>query len=371
MDPHSGAGMIPEGKRFKFYRKSSFGVSTWTTWYIGNVIYYSSAVAEGGAEKQNAEEVEINHSGRGLQDQIELQMRSRLSRMLDRGYKSTREEALNGATNQLGLINPMLAQPLTKIATPYLSAEEPGYMQIKYDGHRCLVTRYEGKLFAYTRKGKEIKTMGHILQVLDSVIPEDTTLDGELYIHGLPLQTISSIIKRDQVACKDLCYHVYDIVDPEPFAIRWKRARSYIDPVAKPSVYCVPTDVVTSLAGVYEHFRRSRATKHEGSMLRLSTRGYEDGKRSDQLIKVKERDDEDFEVVDVVPGKHQVGILVLRLNDRAATFDCLAPGSVPQKQEILANKHKYIGRKVTVAFAHKTNDGVPFHGVALRFVEEL
>lgn len=360
--------MIPDGKKFTFYRKSSFGVSTWTTWHEGITIYYASAVQEGGSERINLEQVTINKSGRTIEEQIELQMRSRLSRMLDKGYKPTRDEALAGATNQLGLVNPMLAHPIDKVNVgPF----ERAHVQIKYDGHRCLLTRHEGKLFPYTRKGKPINTIGHVLKVLEPVIPEGVTLDGELYIHGLPLQTISSIIKRDQVACKDLCYHVYDIVESQVFSERWKYARSLIDPVATPFVHCAPTDVVTSLAGVYEHFRKSRADKHEGSMLRLDLRGYEDGKRSDQLLKVKEREDEDFEVVDVKPGKYDIGILVLRLNDRNATFDCTAPGSVIEKQAILANKQLYIGRKVTVAFAHKTNDGVPFHGVALRFVEEL
>lgn len=366
-----GDPMIPENKKFIFYRKSGFGLSTWTLWYSGSTIYYSSALSEGGAPQTFVERVEVNKSGRNLQEQIELQMRSRLSRMLDKGYKADRNEALKGATNQLGLINPMLAHPLNKVPTPVISEIRPGYMQIKYDGHRCLVTRFEGRMFAYSRKGKEIKTIKHVLEILDKVVPEGVTLDGELYIHGLPLQTISSIIKREQDLCRSLSYHIYDVVEPQPFMDRWQFVRSIIDPVQCAAVYCVPTQAVHGLEAVYEHFRRSREGGFEGSMLRLSTRGYEDGKRSDQLLKVKERSDEDFKVVGVKPGKNDVGILILKLNDREATFDCLAPGSVIEKQRILEESHKYIGRMVTVEYAHKTNDGVPFHGVATRFVEEI
>ena len=360
--------MIPEGKKFTFYRKSSFGISTWTIWYEKDIIYYASAVAEDGAERINLERVEVNQSGRSLIAQIELQMRSRLSRMLDKGYKANRDEALAGATNQLGLVNPMLAHPIDKVR---IAPFDRAHVQIKYDGHRCLVTRFEGQLMAYTRKGKIINTIPHILEQLDKVLLDEMTIDGELYSHGESLQTISSYIKRDQPGSRTLGYHIYDFVDPEPFAVRWNKLRRIIDPIAQDFVYCVPTDEITSLADAYEHFALARTEGYEGSILRLNLRGYEDGKRSDQLLKIKERDDEDFVVLDVFPGKNEIGILKLRLNDRKATFDCTAPGSVPQKQEILINKGSYIGRKVTVEFANKTADGIPFHGVATRFVEEV
>lgn len=363
--------MAIEHKKYTFYRKSSFGISTWTIWYEGSIIYYSSAVVEGGAEKVHAEAVHINQSGRTLDKQIELQMASRLSRMLDKGYKATREEALLGSTNQLGLVNPMLAQPLEKIKIPTISEDRPAYMQYKYDGHRCLVTRFEGKMLAYTRKGKIISTIPHVLDILESRIPEGVTLDGELYVHGQSLQAISSYIKRNQPASATLAYHIYDVVENEPFDFRWRFLTELIGYVEGPQVHCVPTHKVHSLEAVFDHFKQSRAAGYEGSMLRLSIRGYEDGKRSDQLIKVKERSDEDFTVVDVFPGKGDIGILKLQLNDRPGTFDCTAPGSVDQKREILAHKDQYIGRKVTVLFANKTADGIPFHGVAERFVEEL
>lgn len=360
--------MIPENKKFVFYRKSSFGISTWTIWYERDIIYYASAVSEGGAERVHVEPVVLNQSGRGLAEQIELQMRSRLSRMLDKGYKPTRDEALAGATNQLGLVNPMLAHPIDKVSVaPFTRA----HVQIKYDGHRLLVTRHEGKVIGYTRKGKLVTSIPHILERLEDVLPEGVTLDGELYIHGVPLQTISSLIKRDQSGSKSLIYHVYDVVEDQPFDERWEYLRSLIVPIQNSFIYCVPTDVVTTLEEAWSHFRISRRQGYEGSMLRLSLRGYEDGKRSDQLLKLKERQDEDFKVIDIKPGKYDIGILVLKLNDREGAFDCTAPGSVAEKQRILANADDYIGRWVEVLFAHKTNDGVPFHGVATRFKEML
>lgn len=363
--------MPTEHVRNVFYRKSSFGLSTWTIWYEGDKIYYASALSEGGSPQVHVEQVLLNQSGRSLAQQIELQMRSRLSRMLDKGYKKNRDEALAGATNQLGFLNPMLAHPIEKVATPYISEERPAHVQIKYDGHRCLITKWQGNILAYTRKGKPITTIGHILRVLQDRLAEGVTLDGELYVHGKSLQNISSLIKRDQPGSAALSYHVYDIVEDLPFSERWELAKHIVEPVQSGQLFCVPTEKITSLAGAYAHFKVARGNGYEGSMLRLDGSGYEDGKRSGQLLKLKTRLDEDFEVVDVFAGKYDVGILKLKLNDRPGTFDCTAPGSVPEKQAILKDKHLYIGKMVEVEYAYKTNDGIPFHAVAIRFKEEL
>ena len=41
----------------------------------------------------------------------------------------------------------------------------------------------------------------------------DQTFDGELYLHGVPLQEIGSMVKRDDPNNK-LEYHIYDIAIP-------------------------------------------------------------------------------------------------------------------------------------------------------------
>lgn len=360
--------MVTEGKRFKFYRRTSFGISVWETWYLGNIIYYSHAVSEHGIATVNTEDVQTNQSGRPLVAQIELQMRSRLSKMLDKGYKPSREEAMLGSTNQLGLYNPMLALPINQAR---VGSFDQAHVQIKYDGHRCLITRHEGKLIAYTRKGKLIHTIPHILKPLEGVVQEGMTLDGELYVHGRSLQSISSLIKREQEDSRELCYHAYDMIEDMSFSDRLIALQNLLQKVENEQLFCAPTTRITDLSQAYRLFRDFRVLGHEGAMLRLDLRGYEDSKRSDQLLKIKERHDEDFTVVDIKPGKHDIGILILKLNDRPGTFDCTAPGSVPTKQSILANKPAYIGRKVMVLFANKTADGIPFHGVADRFLEEV
>ena len=187
--------MATENRKYTFYRKTSMGIATWSIWFSGPIIYYSHAMVEGGSEQVHTEVVALNQSGRNLQQQINLQMESRLSRMLDKGYKATREAAQEGPTNQLGLPLPMKAHPIQKVSVPAFTR---AWMQRKYNGHRCMITRHDGRIIAYSIKGKIIDTVDHILSLLASALPEGVVLDGELYVHGKSLQAISSLIKRAQ-----------------------------------------------------------------------------------------------------------------------------------------------------------------------------
>jgi len=361
---------MSNGSEVVLYRRhASGGIGTWRIWNESHIIHYAHAVSEGGAEQVNKEEVEVNRSGRSLEQQIQLQVNSRISRMLDKGYKRTRDEALNGATNQLGFYNPMLAQPIEKVHVP---DEFDGWDQIKFDGHRCLIRKDGGEVIPYSRKGKIIKAITHIVQDLAPLIPEGVTMDGELYRHGWSLQKISSASKTHAPTAStlELRYQAYDVIEDLPYGDRLGILKSIFKGGQSQTAELVRTQEVHQMEEVMLHFREFREQGYEGAMLRLNLRGYEDGLRSNQLLKVKEWQDEDFLVVDIIPGKHNVAILRLDLGG-GKTFDCLAPGTVSEKQATYLNKASYIRRKVTVEFACRTEDGVPFHGVALRWVVEL
>ncbi len=359
--------MATENKRYTFYRKTSMGIATWTIWFSGDVIYYEHCMVEGGSPQIHQEKVELNQSGRNLQQQIDLQMQSRLSRMLDKGYKPTREQALEGATNQLGLPLPMKAHPIQKVSLPAFSV---AYVQRKYNGHRCMITRQDGKLIAYSIKGKIIETVHHITQFLEHTVPEGVVLDGELYAHGMTLQKISSLIKRDQIESRKLCYHVYDVMEDMVYGERFEYMRKLI-PVGRPEVSIVPTYKISELGQAYELTDQFRREGYEGGMLRLDLRGYEGAlKRSNQILKIKKWLDADFEVVGAKPAKNGEAIFILKVKD-GLTFDCLAPGPVSQKQQMMRDYLQYMGRMLTVRYAELTEDGKPFHGVAVQFVEHI
>lgn len=353
------------------YRKNSLGIGTWRIWWHGMTqhrctLSYAHAVVEGASEVLHSDEVTLNQSGRDIQAQVELEMNSRISRMLDKGYKYSRDEAAAGSTNQMGLLNPMLAQALSKM--PKLSFDQ-AHVQPKLDGHRCLITNVDGDIVAYSRKGKPILTIPHILNDFKWLTP-GRTVDGELYIHGMKLQMISSLIKRHQVDSVRLRYHWYDFVDHRPFDQRLAVMEKAAFKADMRHVDLVDTFKVTSMEQVFKLFRHFREIGYEGAMLRLAIAGYEDNKRAKQLIKVKEREDCEVTVLGATPSKDRWAVLRVRM-DNGKEFDTSAPGSVPEKIQVMENIASYIGRRLTIEYAMLTNDGIPFHAVATRWHEEV
>ena len=364
----------------KLWRRNALGIGTWRIYGYppesrsrGRVVILHTSV-EGGSEISHVDDVFVNKSGRSIEEQMKLEIDARISRMKDKGYKESREEALVGATNQLGLLNPMLAQKVTDVRlTASDFANNGAFVQPKYDGHRCLITKRDGDLLAYSRKGKPITTIAHVLEQMDPIMQDGETFDGELYVHGQPLQAISSLIKRDQVGSRALTFRWYDLCDPKQvFRDRYNlMVDLYASVTDKFVVQLTPTGRVDSMSKVYDFFRKCRAKGYEGSMLRLSRAGYETSKRSSQLLKVKER--EDCEVTTIGCKASARGWAVLRVRtDWGVEFDVSAPGSVDEKVEVLKNYDElYHNRRLTVEYACLTTEKVPFHCVALRWREDL
>lgn len=378
----------------KLFRKNQLGIGSWRIWCeLGDgfaTLRYAHSTVLGGSEVHHKDIVTVNKSGRGLLEQAQLEMKSRIGRQLDKGYKPTIEEAKQGLTNQMGFMGPMLAQPLDKVRLTDRDFDH-AYIQRKYDGHRTLITNFDGDLVPYTRKGKPIETIGHILKQL-SWIPEGVTLDGELYIHGMALQGISSFIKRVQPGNVRLHFHWYDMHDQaQPgltFHSRYQRmlelqphdsaCRSVAGGtdddrcICTPDTYSiVPTYGVSSLPEAMGYFRRFREENYEGGILRLNTKPYQNGVRSNSLIKLKDWQDEEVTVISARPSKEGWAILTCK-RDTGQYFDTSAPGSIPEKEEVLRNfDTKYKNRRLTIEYASLTNDGLPFHASALRWHEEL
>jgi DNA ligase 1 len=349
------------------YRKNKFGVGSWRIWAEAGTIFIAHSNSDGGSEVVHTEVVPEGLAGRTLDEQVQSRIASRIKRQRDRGYVDSIDQAINNPlTNMLNQPPPMLAKKFDQLrgwAGRYI-------MQPKLDGFRNLTTNTGMGILAYTRGGIELPAITHITEALKPKMPEGITLDGEIYEHGTSLQTIASLAKRKQSGTTRLVYHVYDSIGPENFETRYADAKDIVDSVGSPNIVMVPNYEVTSVEEMWKYFRLFREQGFEGGMLRHLVMPYEPGTRSSGLIKVKEREDDDYEVIDVVPGSDGLGILVCKMPS-GKTFKTLAPGDHGQKKETLLNKEKYIGRKVTVEYANLTNDGIPFHGVATRFLETL
>lgn len=311
----------------------------------------------GGETQIQTESVEEN-SVRDLDEQIESRIRSRINKKLDKGYVYSKEEALTKAnTNLLGYSRPMLAAKFANIKTDI--DYDKSIFQYKYDGHRCLITNNSGNLIAYSRNSKPITTIGHILQGIR--IPEGCTLDGELYCHGQKLQTISSWVKRLQENTLKLKFHCYDVVSNAYYEERLSMMETF--------VYGDFAETVPNFryhGSVNKMLEDSISSGYEGLIIRPSGFGYEDGKRSKGLIKVKQFHDHEFRVTGIEESKDGWAVLICAMHN-GAKFRVSAPGTIGFKTYIKNNPKEFIGKYIRVEYANLTQAGKPFHPVATIF----
>lgn len=308
-----------------------------------------------GRLQTKVEQVELNNSGRNLEEQTLLRFKSRISNVLAKGYCRNIEEAkMSKGLNELKLMKPMLAK---KFADVKNIDYESAWVQYKYNGYRMLVTNVNGKNIAYTRNGKILENVDHITDGLKLLDGE--TVDGELYLHGMKLQKIGSLIKKMQDETKHLKYVIYDHISPMKFFFR----RGYIKRFETNNIIIAPSSIAISQESVKRRFVTAVTDGYEGLIIRQGESGYEGGKRSSSLIKVKQAFDDEFFVIGIKRSKDDWAILECVTKD-GVKFKVSAPGTIENKEMILANKHDYIGKYINVEYFEMTADRVPFHPVA-------
>ena len=301
---------------------------------------------------------------------------SRYRKQFDKGYKTEMPTDTSKAnTNAMGLPKPMLAYPIDKVKV----VEFPAHFQPKLDGHRAIVTKQNGEMVMYSRQGKPITTMGHILAHLEDKVDEGVILDGELYLHGEILQNIGALVKKERPESKNVVYHVYDIMMDAPFGdrLQWLTGHLIYTEVNQ-CVTIVQTTTVSSLEEAHRLTEDAIRAGYEGGILRTPDKSYLAGFRSRQLLKIKTFDDSEHVIVDVVEGKDRI------VNDvelKVACFVCETPegkrfevtahGDMYQKDRIWYEREQHIGKLVTIKHSGHTKDGIPWHPVCLRFREDI
>lgn len=358
------------------YRKNKLGVGTWRCWAEGATLYVAHAQVVGGSEVVHSEKVPKGLAGRTLEEQVQSRIDSRVNKQRDKGYVDDAETArTQPRTNTLDMPHPMLAKKLSDMRNGWWY-NGPKVIQRKYDGFRCLVAKDdEDSVFCYSRQGKVLDALTHIKNALQHTLPEDVILDGEIYEHGKPLQAIASLAKRKQAGTEKLVLHVYDCITNDAntkFLERYEIARQAVEAAGSDSIVMVENFHIETQNEMWELFAEHRSTGYEGSILRVPKFPYEAGCRSSGLIKIKARDDDEFQVIDVVEGKDGNGVLVLKSKSPIkSSFRALAPGTFDQKKFVLHHKDQFIGRWVTVEYPNLTEDMIPFQPVATRWKVEL
>lgn len=339
------------------YRKNALGIGVWSIWADGATLHIAHSSTLDGSSVLHQETVQRGCQGRSIDEQVQSRIRSRISKQRDKGYVDSIDEAAKGAFNQLGLVPPMLAQ----VYAGSVSDGRRAWIQRKLNGLRCLITRQDGELIAYSRRGKPLIHIYEILEEVGKFLSEGDTVDGELYSHGTSLQTINSWVKRRQSLTGKLSFVMYDQISNDSFSDRHDELLDKVKGFEFKRTLVLPKIEYIDEDARQSAFDNARAKGFEGLMIRLDGYGYESNKRSASLLKDKAVFDTEVIVKDIVLSEK--GNPVCICDYQGKEFRTSPPGSHKDREEAFINKSKYIGTRLTIEYREMTDDEIPFHAV--------
>lgn len=381
----SMAHTLTQAKNFPmlFKRDSKGNVQTWFI-SVFETMEGSTIMTEHGREGgkiQISDEVitEGKNVGRVNEttpyEQALSEAESRWTKQVERkGYVA--DKALLGVETRPGA-EPMLAHRYDKFPekAQFTCAAQP-----KLDGHRCIAIVENGEAKLFSRQRKPITGLPHIEKALvdwmaQHKITEKMVFDGELYNHAYKknFEQLTSHIRSSTP--KDghtiVQYHMYDIVTGTPFKTRSMFLGSMFSDATPAPLFFVSTQLVVDAEDVVVQFTKHLEDGYEGSILRNMDGKYV-GKRSYDLLKVKQFRDEEFMVVGVEEGRGKMAgkAIFVMMTEDGKEFRAKMSGKLERLADFFAHPEKCVNRLMTVQFQDYTSDGIPRFPVALRFRED-
>ena len=272
-------------------------------------------------------------------------------------------------------LRPMLA---LKFDDKKAKIKYPVNVQPKFDGVRCLAYKDGPHVVLYSRGGDPYD-VEHIRGALEEVLDEGLMLDGEIYIHGMSLQNIISLVKRPQEGSLRLTYNVYDLVHLDlQGSEAWKERLinhtawfDYAQSIGLPGfIKPVPTVPANNELDIKKLHDQFVIEGYEGAIVRTLAGTYRIGYRSADLLKVKAFDDGEFIIASWSVGKGKfanVPIFKCKVGN-GKTFDVAPRGTDEVRAAMLKGAKAMVGKPYTVRHFGFTDEGVPRFpvGIGLR-----
>ena len=267
-------------------------------------------------------DIKSGKANRTASEQAKLEYNSYIKKYLDKGYKNIKDFGLTSLPDKdpgsyLGDITvdannapkPMLAKSYNDVATS--AFEKEYYGSTKIDGTRCLMHWDGDKIVTSSRGGGNydiatsyIKQSPGLLEWLKS--HSNMWLDGELYIHGLPLSYISGLVRLQTLSKKHekLNYYVYDIAIPNvPFKDRLELLNDFKKTVKDADKIVVVDHVkVSGWLNIKNLHDKYVAKGWEGLVIRDPEKDYKFGARDNRMIKIKMFQDDEYKIVGITEG---------------------------------------------------------------------
>ena len=278
------------------------------------------------------------------------------------GFESATKRAKTmwkNANTKATAILPMLANKWED-RKKYIS--QPFYVQPKLDGVRLLVSKDGG----ISRTGKIIPGT----EILGKGLKEGQYVDGEAFDPNLTFEELTSTFKTDPLKLK---FHVFDYFDMNALNMTFEERWAAVKSLKNRHYVFVETKLVAKKRQLPLVHKKHVEEGHEGTMIRDMNSVYEVGQRSNYLLKHKDFQTEEYEIVGATTGHGRDANCVVWIckTEEGNVFNARPEGTLEDREYKYANKERFIGKMLTVRFQNLTDKNVPRFpvGVAIRDYE--
>ena len=233
----------------------------------------------------------------------------------------------------------------------------------------------ENLILHHSRGGHLFETLAHLddwIHKLNAPAP----LHGELYFHGWSLQKIGSYTKKIKPDQHLLEYWLYDMAELT-MTFEDRMGWIYQHTVNLNNADCPIRITPTSLVNNYDEAKifhdKCVQDGFEGAMLKNAKGMYMFQYNSNDLEKVKDYEDAEFEIIGGKEGTGtDVGCVVYRCKtENGGEFDARPRGTVEDRREMFLNLPNDIGKMLTIRFAEYSDDGIPLQPVGIPEAEAV
>ena len=308
-----------------------------------------------------------------VQEQAIFDATSKWNKKKDSNY--TENETGIPSADEMSLL-PMLAK---KFKDAKHKITYPCLVQPKLDGLRGFA-QVNGDVAITSRKFKPYDAVSHLHAELKELFGHlDVPVDGEIYLHGLTLEEINRRAKKYREGItEEMEFWVFDIADTTMTNAERNEVLERIqdkNPKLNKVVF-VPTHTAYKEQDVYDYHDQFVKDGYEGAIIRNGDGMYLMEKRSSDLQKYKEFEDDEFKVVGIKSGEGRetdaiVYICEVKNAKSVKTFDVRPRGSIAMRIEKMKKGEKfYIGKELTVRYQGLTELNVPQFPVGIIIRED-
>lgn len=311
---------------------------------------------------------------------LEPESRKVLAAIIDRDWGcGLSESTINKAwPNHIPTFDVVLAKSFDGTPKQLKSLEEDNwYISRKLDGCRCIAIKEDDEWTYWSRQGKQFLTLDKVSESLEFYgFPNDTVLDGEICLTdedgNEDFQGVMKVIRKKDFTIPNPSYCIFDILTKLEFYNK-SSTRTLSERIEEINTYITgESDYVSQLEqseyteeAFAEWQKKSDDNGWEGLMLRKDV-GYE-GKRTNNLLKVKQFHDAEYTVESLEIGKlvyqekgigsvTYEGVTAMNITHKGNKVSVGSGLSKEQRLYYINNQDELIGKVITVQYFECTTN---------------